>query len=349
MPAYKDKKRGTWYAKFNYRDYSGNNKQKLKRGFETRRAALQFEREFLLKQQENKEITIKALCESYLEYLKPRIRESSYITKASGINKYIIPAFGDRAAGELTAADIARWQSDLIKCGRLANTTLHIINGYFSSIFNYGIKFCGLSVNPVRAAGSAGASKSDAGDYWTYQEYRQFRAVITSLQDLALFDTLFFTGARIGEILALRWSDIDFINEQIDINKTITKTEDGLKTGPPKTKTSARIIDIPASLADRLREYRGHLYGVKDSDSVFCLYNATVRYRMKKYIKKSGVKDIRLHDIRHSHASFLIARGVDILTVSRRLGHTNTSTTLNLYGHMYEKNRRAVATLLNGL
>lgn len=349
MPAYKDKKRGTWYCKFNYRNYSGETKQKLKRGFATRKAALEYERDFLSKKQENRDITIKALCESYLEYSRPRIRESTFLSKTCYINNYIVSALGNRTASELTIADVVQWQNDLLNCERLSDTTKHHINGLLSSVFNYGIKFLGLVFNPAREAGPIGTLKSHEGNYWTYQEYKQFRKAIKSIQDLAIFDTLFYTGARIGEVLALKWLDINFDKRLISINKTLTITEDGYKIGPPKTHSSYRSIDIPAALLDVLQDYRNFTEAYEENDFLFGILPKAVRDRMRRYIKTAGVTSIRLHDIRHSHASLLITNGVDVMTVSKRLGHTNTSTTLNLYAHAFEQNKRQIADILDAL
>ena len=98
-----------------------------------------------------------------------------------------------------------------------------------------------------------------------------------------------------------------------------------------------------------LQDYRNFTEAYEENDFLFGILPKAVRDRMRRYIKTADVTSIRLHDIRHSHASLLITNGVDVMTVSKRLGHTNTSTTLNLYAHVFEQNKRQVADILDAL
>ncbi|WP_141555210.1 site-specific integrase, partial [Bacillus toyonensis] len=172
----------------------------------------------------------------------------------------------------------------------------------------------------------------------------------SNLDDLlyqAFFTTLYYSGARTGELLALTWADINFKEKSIDINKTnynrqITK---------PKTKASNRIIMLPSLVIDLLKTLKKHATlgaPIKNDYIVFdefytSIATATLHKRFSKYVVASGIPKILLYEFRHSHASYLINRGVSPLVVAQRLGH---STTLNTYSHLYPSKQAEVVAFM---
>ena len=162
MPAFKDKKNGKWFAKFYYRDWQGNNKQKWKRGFPTKKEAMAYEREFLEKQSSNPDMTFSSLWELYLEDMSARLKFSTIQTKKHICETKILPYFGSRPINEIKASDIRQWQSSLMKSGRkYSETYLKTINNQLSAVINYARKFYGINTNPCGQAVRIGKNNAE--------------------------------------------------------------------------------------------------------------------------------------------------------------------------------------------
>ena len=147
-----------------------------------------------------------------------------------------------------------------------------------------------------------GKSDSSSMTFWTIEEYEQFIAVFDKEDKYyLLFEILFWTGMREGELLALTKGDIDFANNKIRINKTYYRAngEDVITT--PKTEQSIRTIDIPNFLKNEIKEYCDRKYAFPDDERLFPIGAEAVQHKMKRMIEKAGVPKIRVHDIRHSH------------------------------------------------
>ena len=164
-----------------------------------------------------------------------------------------------------------------------------------------------------------------------------------------LFEILFWTGCRIGEALALTPADVDKMNKCIYINKTYYRNRGEDIITSPKTENSVRTIDIPEFLVMELEEYMHSFYTLEENDRLFPLTFRAVQLYMKRHIAKTNVKEIRVHDLRHSHVAYLINQGVEPLLIKERLGHKDIKITLNTYGHLYPNRQRAVADMLNAV
>ena len=143
--------------------------------------------------------------------------------------------------------------------------------------------------------------------------------------------------------MALTPSDIDFENRTLSINKNYQRVNGQDIITTPKTPKSNRIITIPSLLCECLKEYMSHCYDLQTSDRLFPCTKHYLWHEMERGCKVSGVKKIRVHDIRHSHASLLIEMGYDIFVISERLGHENVSTTMDVYGHLYPDKQKGLA------
>ena len=162
-----------------------------------------------------------------------------------------------------------------------------------------------------------------------------------------LFETLYYTGMREGELLALSKDMIDLANNVIHIRKTFYRRYKVDHITEPKTENSIRDIVIPQFLADELKEYLSHCYELEDGERIFKMTAEAVQHKMKNAIKRLGLKMIRVHSLRHSHVAFLINRGVQPLEIKERLGHRDIKVTLNTYGHLYPNAQKKVADLLD--
>ena len=180
-----------------------------------------------------------------------------------------------------------------------------------------------------------------------------FNKVISIINDddvcfKTLFSTLYWTGMRIGEALALTKSDIDIEKRTININKSFSRINKEDLITPPKTPKSNRKISIHKELADLLNEYINKLPYLADDERLFNLSKVTARQSLYKYAKKAGVKQIRIHDLRHSHASLLVELGFSPLLIAQRLGHEKIETTLQIYSHLFpNKEEELINTIEN--
>ena len=153
MAAYKDTERNTWYVAFYYRDWQGNNKKKKKRGFKTKREALEWEQSFRQKQAASLDMLFKDFVEVYTEDMKPRLKHNTWLTKEHIINTKLLPYFGNKKMNEIKAADIVRWQNEMMgfrdKSGvGYSRVYLKTLQSQLSAIFNHGIRLYELKENP---------------------------------------------------------------------------------------------------------------------------------------------------------------------------------------------------------
>lgn len=195
-----------------------------------------------------------------------------------------------------------------------------------------------------------GKKNADEMLFWTKEEFASFIEVMRDRPaSYAVFMTLYYTGMREGELLALTPADVDFEKATITINKSYQRLDGRDIISSPKTPKSNRVVTIPVTLCDCLKEYMSHCYGLEDEDRLFP-YNKSFLYREMEYgCKASGVKKIRVHDIRHSHASLLVEMGFSPLLIAERLGHERVQTTMETYSHLYPNKQAEVARQLNGI
>ena len=351
MPAYKDEKTGKWFAKFYYTNWQGIKKQKWKRGFATKKEALGFERDFLEKQSANPDMTFQNLYEIYMEDMAARLKQSTLLTKKAVLQTHILPFFGSKPINEIKASDVRRWQAKLMSSpNNYSQTYLKKINTELNSIINYAKRFYDLNTNPCGKAGTIGKAKAEEMDYWTYDEYIAFRE---GVKDKSLsyicFEVLYWTGMREGELLALSPADIDLDNKTISINRTYQRIEGKDVFTSPKTRKSKRKIPIPDFLCQELSDYIPSRYMLDADERLFPVTKSYLSHEMIRGCKNTGVKKIRIHDIRHSHASLLINQGCDALMLADRLGHEKVSTTLNTYSHLFPHKQQELVHSLESL
>ena len=351
MPAYKDEKTGKWFAKFYYTNWQGIKKQKWKRGFATKKEALGFERDFLEKQSANPDMTFQNLYEIYMEDMAARLKQSTLLTKKAVLQTHILPFFGSKPINEIKASDVRRWQAKLMSSpNNYSQTYLKKINTELNSIINYAKRFYDLNTNPCGKAGTIGKAKAEEMDYWTYDEYIAFRE---GVKDKSLsyicFEVLYWTGIREGELLALSPADIDLDNKTISINRTYQRIEGKDVFTSPKTRKSKRKIPIPDFLCQELSDYIQSRYMLDADERLFPITKSYLSHEMIRGCKNTGVKKIRIHDIRHSHASLLINQGCDALMLADRLGHEKVSTTLNTYSHLFPHKQQELVHSLESL
>lgn len=345
MPAYKDKQRGTWYAQFYYTDWTGQTKQKRKRGFKREKDAKEFERNFMEQQNKSCDILFSNLIENYLEDMGNRLKPTTMENKKYVINDKLLPYFGKLKINEIDTIRVRYWQNELISKG-YSQTYLKTMNNQLSAIFNYAVSHYHLPSNPCRAAGSIGRSNAEEMKIWTQEQYEQFSAKENKSAGKLAFDILFYTGMRSGELLALTPKDI-LPDMRININKNFAVVEGKYLLLTPKTTKAKRKLDIPEFLYNDIKAYINKLYKPDPEERIFYFTHDYLRAEMKRVSALAGLDPIRVHDVRHSHASMLINMGFDILEIAERLGHESTKTTWDTYAHLYPDTGKKLATKLN--
>ena len=342
MPATRDGK--TWRSQFYYEDWQGVRHKKNKRGFKTKAEAEEWERNFRQQQRKDLDINFENFVEIYFADMENRLRESTIKNKRYVFDLKVMPYF--KKMCEIKTADIRAWQNELIKQG-YAQTYLKSINNQLAALFNYAVRYYDLKDNPCRKAGSIGKSKADDMEFWTKQEFKQFLPSMDQKPEARMaFLLLYWTGMRIGELLALTYEDIDLEKRIISISKSYQRIDGKDVITPPKTPKSNRKITIPPFLAEELKEYCSHLYGIMPNERMFRFTKSYMEHEIVRGIKETGVKRIRLHDLRHSHASLLVELGFQPLAIAERLGHEKIETTLNTYSHLYPNKQAELADRL---
>ena len=347
MKAEKDKKTGKWLIQYRYTDWQGKRRKSTKRGFATKREAEEWLRNFLITQKADFDMKFADFWKMYCADMETRLREHTMRTKKYIVELKILPYFGDKRVNDITAADIRQWQNELIKMG-YSPTYLKTINNQLSAIFNYAVRYYDLKSNPCAKAGSMGKSKAEEMDFWTGEEFRKFiDSVMNKRLSYMAFMTLYWTGMRMGELLALNPKDIDLEKRTISITKSYQRLGKKDVITPPKTPKSKRVITIPEFLAADIKDYMDSLYDLQENDRLFPITKYYLEHEMQRGIKESGVKRIRVHDLRHSHASMLIELGFSPLEIANRLGHEKVETTLNTYAHLYPNKQTKLAERLD--
>lgn len=335
-----------WRCQFYYEDWQGIRHKKNKRGFKTKAEAEAWERDFRQQQQKDLDINFENFVEIYFKDMEHRLRESTIINKRYVFDLKVTPYFKNKKMCEIKASDVRAWQNALIKKGYAA-TYLKSINNQLAALFNYATRYYDLRDNPCRKAGSIGKSKAEEMDFWTKQEFKEFLPSMDEKPEARMaFLLLYWTGMRIGELLALTYEDVDFDNRTITINKSYQRIKGKDMITPPKTPKSNRKVTIPPFLVEELEEYCSVLYGITAKERMFRYTKSFMEHEIVRGIKETGVKRIRLHDLRHSHASLLVEMGFQPLAIAERLGHEKIETTLSTYSHLYPNKQLELADKL---
>lgn len=303
--AFKNKETGTWYVQFRYTDWTGAKKQKFKRGFETKREAQEWEREFLMQKTADMDMLFESLLELYERDVKPKLKRNTWQTKENIINTKILPYFKGRKISEITPFDVIQWQNHIIKSETALGTPpsksyLKTIHNQLSAIFNHAYRYYNLRVNPARRAGNMGKEERKEILFWTKEEYLQFSdAMMDKELSFYAFEMLYWTGVRMGELFALTPSDFDFDKKTVTISKSFQRIDGEDVSTTPKTEKSNRVIVMPDFLADEMQDYIKSFYTIEPDTRLFPVSKHYLHAEMDRGCKATGVKRIRIHDLRH--------------------------------------------------
>lgn len=350
MAVYKDKDK--WRVIYRFTDWKGERKQTQKRGFATKREALMWEREVMLKQEAKLDMTFSSFFEIYEADKKKRVKQNTWESKSHVIRTKILPYFGQRKMGEIEPKDVIAWQNELLSYkgenGEVYSPTyLKTIHSQLSAIFNHAVRFYHLPSNPAQRAGTMGSEEHKEMLFWTKEEYLKFADVMMDKPvSYYAFELLYWCGIRMGELLALTPTDFDFEKSTLTINKSYQRLKGKDIITSPKTVKSNRVVKMPKFLCEEIQEYIGMLYKIGKKERLFHVTKSYLHHEMDRGAKAAGVKRIRIHDLRHSHISLLIEMGFSALAIADRVGHESIDITYR-YAHLFPNKQTEMANKLD--
>ena len=325
-------------------------------------------------------VSIEELYEKYAQFSETQIKAGSLRAATDALENHVLPYFSGRDIGSITADEIKNWKLNISDRGYSFRYKSKIYSA-FSGMLSYGVKYMKFPYNIVKQVGNyKNVEPKKEMLFWSEDEFLRFIAVVDDKFFKLVFISLYLTGMRKGEALALTWGDIDFQRREIKVSKSLnrkrpkksgevvlTKNLDNpssfgwhvsktrsYEITTPKNSASYRQILMPDNLYEMmLSHYNASKqdYGFSNNAFVFGgllpVSDQTLRRRFDSYAEKAGVKKIRIHDLRHSHASLLINKGQNILIVSKRQGHSNITQTLNTYSHLMPNMQVEIVGALN--
>lgn len=343
---------------------TGKERRTTRRGFKTMKEAKQAERNLLLDVEENglpsnqsdgfHDPTFEELASLWLENYRTTVKASTFENVKSKVEKMTEEHFKELKLKKITVAYCQRVVIELSKSYILYNHYLSVIN----RIFKYAVLMDILNSNPFdKVIKPKSRQVQRKGNFLTKEELKEFLKLAqtaTLSYFFPLVHLMSYTGLRQGEALALKWSDIDFENKRITVNKTAARIKEKQTLQTPKTKNSKRVISIdPATLSilkswkkDQIKIYfknGKHFEG--DENFIFTnqrgdwvhIHNFIPYF--KRFVTDHKLKPITPHGLRHTHASLLFSAGVEPKNISDRLGHSTVQITLDLYTHITEEQR----------
>lgn len=363
MAQQKDRKTGKWMYYGSFVDAHGKRRQYKKRGFGTKREARKAEDEFRDNvEKEKTHISFQNLYNEFLRYQIKSVKQSSVETDKYIYNRLIADI------GETEQYHSKQFLQELIDMYDSKFSKRYVTKIYYClrKLFAFGIREGYFDYNPMDKI-SRDSRKNEKGKEMLFWEPADFNKFIDEVDDLkyrSVFMTLYYMGIRRGELMALTWEDIDLSNKTITINKTYSTKTNGITT--PKTKNSYRTITMPNVLVEEMTKWKGivnQFIGIRNIDHcyVFGMENVlpaeTLRRKLKYYIEETNRKQrheeqipvIRIHDLRHSHASYLInnmAEGFTDFDIAKRLGDT-VATLHGTYAHWFKAADQGIVNFLN--
>lgn len=342
MAVYKEKS-GTWMSKMNSRNDTGKIISKTRRGFETRRDALHYEDEVRNSKTEPSNNSMK-FNDLFEEYMKNKEGSIAEITKNEyrRMHKQFFTKVANKKVSRLKPTDFLAVRNEIMQLD-MAKSYKNKAIKTLKSISKFGYNFYDFKDN-AKQLKLVPINSDDLKDYniWTPEEFDRFAAFIDHYISKAFFTFLYHTGTRLSEAKALLVTDIR------DGKAHITKSMKHFSKGPQplKTTSSRRIIQLDnqtlAIIQPLLERSSMFLFGDLEPVSL-----STLQRDFTKALVASGLKKITIHDLRHSHASYLIGNGANVVAVSKRLGHSDVNMTLKVYTHMLKENEDKLLAILN--
>ena len=306
---------------------------------------------------------VKIWWDSYKNTVKPNTRQSM----DGLVRVHLLPVFGDYKLEKLTTPiiqqQVNKWADKANKGEKGAYANYNFLNNINRRILQYGVTMQVIQHNPARDViiPRKQQNKEHKIKFFSNQELKHLLDYLENLDqssyenffDYVLYKTLLATGCRIGEALALEWSDIDLKKGIISISKTLNRYQE---TNTPKSKAGLREIDIDKATVSLLKQYKkrqqvqswqlGRSEGIVFTPfTTKYAYACLLRKRLQSHFKAAGVPDISFHGFRHTHATIMLYAGIEAKDLQYRLGHSNISMTLNTYVHATKEGAKKAVSI----
>ena len=299
------------------------------------------------------------LSELWLKNHKLEVKPQTYSQTVSELKTHLLPVFGNIRVEKITLPMVQVFVNKIANNPNLGSVSLKIILSINKRLLKYAVNLQLLTVNPadniIVPKNKKNISQKKELKYFETNQLKQFKDYLNKLPNTfrnyyhkTLYDTLLATGLRIGEAVALEWSDIDLDNGYIDVNKTLVWSR--METNSPKSMAGYRKIPIDRNTVLMLRLYKArqhqcfieHGYGGKMAEHVFS--NGLHAYpsreglqkTLTKHLKLAGLPYLTLHAFRHTHASLLLNAGISYKELQQRLGHSTLAMTMDTYSHLFD-------------
>ena len=358
--------------------HEAGRRRQAKRAFRTKKAAQAALVEMLAAHQtgtfvEPSKTTLADYAGSWLEGLAVQGRKATTMRGYRwALDAYVLPVLGTEPLQDVKATDLdllyGRLRRSGGKGGRpLSLTTVHHVHAVMNKLLNDAERKGLVTRNVARLADApsltTARSRGPEMQVWTPAELARFLEAIEGNRNAPMFRLLALTGLRRSEVLGLRWSDVDLRGQRVAVAQAVTVVDGEERVDSPKTRRSKRVIDIDRATADLLVDHRDAqrrelarvMKAEPDGDRAFVnelgtpLQPNSVGQAFRRLVEQHGLPKIRLHDLRHTHASHLLSAGVNIKVVSDRLGHASVSFTLDTYGHVLPGDQALAAATAAGL
>lgn len=356
-------KRWKYVASLGYDSITGKRIRREKGSFLTQEMASNAYLEFVSQNKRNpltskENLTYEEYFENYfLPRRKQEMSEHTFQTKMRYYNNYF-PYWNKIKLSKIDGTLVQNWKTWLVDVRHLASATRRQVFNEFKISLEFAITLGLINQNWAVRIGNFRQQKQKV-KFWTLEDFQKALSLLDkgSFRDHLHYITLwllFMTGMRIGEVAALTWEDVDFDQNIIKVTKSMWyESEREWKILPPKTEAGNRLIALDNQTMDELRDWKLHqeqnfvIGGFVVTDNTMPLVRSSFLQWLNRISKKAGLPKITVHQLRHSHASLLVALGINPLEVKERLGHSRIETTLGTYSHLYKEANREVANKLS--
>ena len=307
-------------------------------------------------------ITVGQFISEWLTMKEATLRPGSFKQYCQITNDYIILELGKIRLINLGSEQIQHHYNNLIG-EDIGLRTIELTHAVLRGCLNHAVKLNILSRNPTIATIPPKPRSSEK----TVLDGSQIQTLMIVAQTLQpmnapLYQLALSTGMRVGEILGLKWGDIEFGRKTLNIKRQLSRdSERGFYFPPPKTKAGIRSVSLGQGITSVLLDHKqrqlhrqmNFLPKWVETDLVFTEDDGSpirykkLTYHFKNLLRDAGLPKMRFHDLRHTAATQMLVNGVDILTVSKRLGHSKSSITLDVYGHMIPGLQEKAASIMD--